>query len=611
MIVDNQIGKKVTKIASEEITKTTIEEIQEDTQAPSVLNILLIDDDEEDYILTAHMLSEVEVANYHLDWASSYKEGLEKVSANNHDAFLVDYYLDGQNTGLKLLHEAISNGCKAPLILLTGRNNREADFKAMNAGATDFLIKDEIGPALLDRSIRYSIEQKKLQADLQNMHDKLKERIAERTAELSETNEVLQEKITELEQLKQQTQESLEWRTRQVETSTQIAQEIAAVSELGSLFKQIVNLIRDKFGYYHVHVYTLEDNNLYMQQGTGAAGRMMKQVKHKIPFNTEKSIVAKTARTGSPILVQDVTKEEYWLPNQLLSETRSELAVPIKLGDTVLGVLDVQHEEVDGINQEDQILLMGLCGQIAVAINNQRLEMERRKAEEARERLIMELDAFGHTVGYNLKDPVDLIIGYTATLKEKARLPEELEEYLNSIARNSHKLNNVIEELQLLSGIRKDTVELRPLNMVRIIAEVQQRLAYLIQEHQARIVISEYWPVALGHTPWIEEVWANYISNAIKYGGNPPRVQLGATSQSDGMIRFWVRDNGPGLTKEEQEQLFTKFTNLNQVSIKGHGMGLSIVHRIITKLGGEVGVTSDGIPGEGCIFTFTLPGAKR
>jgi len=246
-----------------------------------------------------------------------------------------------------------------------------------------------------------------------------------------------------------------------------------------------------------------------------------------------------------------------------------------------------------------------------VAINNQRLEIERREAEEAREKLILELDAFGHTVGHNLKDPVDLIIGYTATLKEHARLPEDLEEYLNAIARNSHKLNNVIEELQLLSGIRKATVELRPLNMVRIIAEVQQRLAYLMQEHQAKIIISEYWPVALGHTPWIEEVWANYISNAIKYGGSPARVQLGATAQSDGMIRFWIRDNGPGLTKEQQAQLFTKFTDLNQVSMKGHGMGLSIVHRIVTKLGGEVGVTSDGVPGQGCIFTFTLPKEKQ
>ena len=237
--------------------------------------------------------------------------------------------------------------------------------------------------------------------------------------------------------------------------------------------------------------------------------------------------------------------------------------------------------------------------------------MERRKSEEAREKLIMELDAFGHTVGHNLKDPVDLIIGYTATLKEHARLPEDLEEYLNAIARNSHKLNNVIEELQLLSGIRKATVELRPLNMVRIIAEVQQRLAYLMQEHQAKIIISEYWPVALGHTPWIEEVWANYISNAIKYGGSPARVQLGATAQSDGMIRFWIRDNGPGLTKEQQAQLFTKFTDLNQVSMKGHGMGLSTVHRIVTKLGGEVGVTSDGVPGQGCIFAFTLPKEKQ
>jgi signal transduction histidine kinase len=280
------------------------------------------------------------------------------------------------------------------------------------------------------------------------------------------------------------------------------------------------------------------------------------------------------------------------------------------LRNEVLGVLDVQSDKVGSLNQEDQILLMGLCGQIAVAIHNSRLSMARDIAEQDQRRLIEELDAFGHTVGYNLREPLALIIGYTELLREQARLPEELQSYLNAIARNGHKLATIIDELQLLTGVRAAEVKLTPLNMARIVAEVQQRLAYLIDDFQAKIIISEYWPVAVGHKPWVEEVWVNYISQAIRQGGQPPKVHIGATAQSNGMIRFWVKDNGPGLSKEEQAQLFDEFTHLSQVHMKGYGLGLSIARRIVTKLGGQVSVESEGIPGKGSIFSFTLPEYK-
>jgi signal transduction histidine kinase len=102
-------------------------------------------------------------------------------------------------------------------------------------------------------------------------------------------------------------------------------------------------------------------------------------------------------------------------------------------------------------------------------------------------------------------------------------------------------------------------------------------------------------------------VWVNYVSNALKYGGRPPRVELGATPQ-DGVVRFWVRDNGAGLTAEDQERLFTEFTRLHQVRAEGYGLGLSIVRRIIEKLGGDVGVESE--VGKGSTFYFTLPNSE-
>src|SRR4030095_15633347 len=84
-----------------------------------------------------------------------------------------------------------------------------------------------------------------------------------------------------------------------------------------------------------------------------------------------------------------------------------------------------------------------------------------------------------------------------------------------------------------------------------------------------------------------------------------PRVELGASTQSDGMIRFWTRDNGPGLPPEAQARLFAPLSQINPMSTQGHGLGLSIVIRIVEKLGGQVGLESEA--GQGNLFFFTLP----
>ena len=106
----------------------------------------------------------------------------------------------------------------------------------------------------------------------------------------------------------------------------------------------------------------------------------------------------------------------------------------------------------------------------------------------------------------------------------------------------------------------------------------------------------------------IEEVWANYISNALKYGGHPPALEAGAEPSTDGMVRFWLRDNGPGVTPQAQARLFTPFPRLRELRVRGHGLGLSIVRRIIEKLGGRVGAES--MPEGGSCFWFELPQAE-
>lgn len=253
---------------------------------------------------------------------------------------------------------------------------------------------------------------------------------------------------------------------------------------------------------------------------------------------------------------------------------------------------------------------------------------DRRRAEEALRQYTAELetrneelDAFAHTVAHDLKNPLGLCIGYAEVLEQDytRMLDEERRDALRSIARTAHRMGNIIDELLLLSQVRREEVEMRPVDMAGIVAEAKQQLADMIEERQAEIISPETWPVALGYGPWVEQVWVNYLDNAITYGGRPPRVELGAEvlppsvplaggEGKGGMVRFWVRDNGPGLTPEEQARLFTPFTRLDQVRAKGHGLGLSIVRRIVEKLGGQVEVESEA--GRGSVFAFTLPGGE-
>lgn len=167
-------------------------------------------------------------------------------------------------------------------------------------------------------------------------------------------------------------------------------------------------------------------------------------------------------------------------------------------------------------------------------------------------------------------------------------------------------MDTIIEELMLLAGLRKSAVKMEPLDMTHIVAEVQRRLMYMIQNYGAEIVSPPGWPQALGYAPWVEEIWINYISNAIKYGGRPPLIELGAEQQGE-WVRFCVRDNGQGLTAEQQTRLFRPFERLDQVSFKGYGLGLSIVQRIVERMNGQAKVESAGVPGEGANFCFILP----
>ena len=271
----------------------------------------------------------------------------------------------------------------------------------------------------------------------------------------------------------------------------------------------------------------------------------------------------------------------------------------------------------NSLHYYEQILnpLRDESGNVVMAVSTIHDITERRRIEQLINQYASEvlarnedLAAFAHTVAHDLKGPVSNIIGFTRWLQTHPDLPSaERQEYTDIIAQNTIKMNGIIDELLLLAQVRKERVELLPIDTARVISEAQARLAYLIAESGVVIHVPGEWPSSLGHSPWVEEVWVNYLSNAIKYGCTPPaapRIEIGFDEQPDRFIRFWVHDGGPGIPVEEQGGLFTAFGEHSKVRATGHGLGLSIVRMIVEKMGGRVGVES--APGKGSTFYFTL-----
>jgi two-component system, sensor histidine kinase and response regulator len=219
-----------------------------------------------------------------------------------------------------------------------------------------------------------------------------------------------------------------------------------------------------------------------------------------------------------------------------------------------------------------------------------------------------ELEEYAYMLAHDLKEPLNVLIMTTDLIKDIPDLrDEELKEYLLQLKSTASEMRTIIKSLLLYCQVTRAEAPRESVRMAQVVANVHARLSYMIRERQAQVILPQVWPDAVGYGPWIEEVWANLLSNALKYGGQPPRVELGASARSDGMLRFWTRDNGPGIPPESRTSLFTRGNPLSRLSRTGDGLGLPIVHNIVGKLGGQVGVESE--VGEGSLFFFTLPAA--
>lgn len=319
---------------------------------------------------------------------------------------------------------------------------------------------------------------------------------------------------------------------------------------------------------------------------------------------SREGIAGWVATHREPAIVADVGRDPRFAANvdsQTGYQTGSLLAVPLEVADETVGVLEVVHSQPGVFDAGDLAWVQMLASPAALALENVRVVRRlARTNAELRERNDA-LDAFAHAVAHDLKRPLVSLVGLADIVAEE---PEDAAALVPRIARLGRIAYQIVEELLLLAQMRGAEVPRVGIDMAHVVASVRVRLADDVAAASARVAEPASWPTVVGHGPWVAEVWANLLSNALKYGGTPPDVTLGADVEQDGHVRFWCRDTGPGLSPDVRELVFEPFMRAVEGG-DGVGLGLSVAKRIVERLRGEIGV--DSAPGQGAFFWFTLP----
>lgn len=417
---------------------------------------------------------------------------------------------------------------------------------------------------------------------------------------------------------RKKTEEAVRRQNQYLAVSSEIGRLITSTLDLQTLFTRTVNLVAERFNYYHAAIFIVEETgfNAALQEATGRAGEAMKEQKHSLLVSTG-SIVGQVTQTGEAVIVNDTSSSAIHKPNPLLPETKAEAAIPLRVGNRVIGALDIQSKYVNAFTEDDVAVLQTLADQVAIAIDNARsYELSVQAVKEMRE--IDRLKSqFLANMSHELRTPLNSIIGFSRVILKGIDGPvTELQQNdLTAIYNSGQHLLGLINDILDLSKIEAGKMELafEEVNISEVVNSVMSTATGLVKDKQIRLerVIPDDLPTANADAIRVRQVMLNLISNAAKFTDEgtvtvTAEVQEGAAGQPE--IKISVTDTGPGISEEDQTKLFQAFSQVDDSPTRktgGSGLGLSISQRLINLHGGQIGVKSKA--GEGSTFYFTLP----
>ena len=413
-------------------------------------------------------------------------------------------------------------------------------------------------------------------------------------------------------------EEALQRRNEYLAASAEIGRLVTSTLDLDAIFTRSVSLINERFNFYYAGIFLVEESgfNVVLQEGTGEIGKELKARNHTIVVGSISS-VGQSADSGEVVVINNTALDEKHQHNPLLVDTKSEAAIPLKIGNRTIGVLDIQSNRVNSFSEDEIAILQILADQIAVGIDNARsYNLAQQAVEEMREvdRLKSQFLA---NMSHELRTPLNSIIGFARVILKGIDGPitDLQKQDLTAIFNSGQHLLGLINDILDLSRIEAGKMDLTfdEVNINELISSVLSTAVGLVKDKpiQIKTEVSPDLPLVWADAMRIRQVLINFMSNAAKFteeGDIIVKALLDESEIGKKVVIISVTDTGPGISQEDQKKLFQPFSQVDASltrKVGGTGLGLSISHHFIQMHKGKIGVHS--VPGKGSTFYFTIP----
>ena len=408
--------------------------------------------------------------------------------------------------------------------------------------------------------------------------------------------------------------------TTQLQTAAEITGQVSTILDPDTLINSVVDLLFSRYDLYHCHVYLLdrEAGLLRMRSGSGEIGRLLREREHQIPLDREHSLVARAARIGGNVISNVVKAEPYFMANELLPETRSEVAIPLISRGNVLGVLDLQDSRENRFQPAEINTFSALGGQIANALENAFLFDELQETTRRLQEVDQLKSEFLANMSHELRTPLNSIIGYAEIILMGLNgvLDDETLIDVQAIYDNGQHLlrliNDVLDLAKIEAGRMTLTIEDFSIDMLfdQVRTSNYGMIMKLRKELQIVTEVESGFPLITGDRVRLSQVLNNLVSNAIKFSDHG-EVYLRARREDD-QVCIEVEDNGIGISEADMSLLFESFRQVDGSSTRnaeGTGLGLPISRHLVELHGGTL--TVESVVGEGSTFIVLLPTRER
>ena len=422
---------------------------------------------------------------------------------------------------------------------------------------------------------------------------------------------------------KQRLLREAERRALELQTASEIARDTTSTLSLDLLLNRIVNLLSERFGYDHTSIYFLDETRSFavLREASGEAGAEIKRRGHRVMIGS-RSVIGTVASSASPILLNDIATSPIYISHPLLPDTRSEMALPLKIGKRNIGVLDIQSNQANTFKPEDVNVLGILVDQISIAIENARAyELSQKAIEDMRE-VDRVKSQFLANMSHELRTPLNSIIGFSRVILKGIDGPttEMQQQDLSAIYSSGQHLLLLINDILDLSKIEAGKMELAfsDVNLGDMINSAMSTATGLVKDKPIRLEtqIPKNLPLVRADTTRLRQVMINFLSNAAKFteeGTITVAAMETKSPQGEAEIMVTVSDTGPGIAEADQVKLFLPFSQVDDSSTRktgGTGLGLSICRSLIDLHHGRIGLLVSKV-GAGSTFYFTLPLPKE